>query len=89
MARGYEDLSRRALIQLGKDYDQENDAALMQFLADHDEEYEGIRFSEKVIVKADNLSAKLKDSSSVIKKVLVKEGERIVDSVIDAIVSVS
>lgn len=89
MAKGYEDLSRRALIKLGKDFDQENDAALMQYLAEHSNEYENIRFVEKCIVKADTIAQSLKGSKSIIKDVLISQSDKIIDTVVNAVVTVA
>lgn len=89
MAKGYEDLSRRALIKLGKDYDQENEAALLNYLADHSDEYENIRFVEKCMVKADNVAQSLRGSKSVIKDVLISQSDKILDTVVSAVISVS
>lgn len=89
MAKGYEDLSRRALIKLGKDFDQENDAALLNYLAEHDKEYENIRFAEKCIVKADVIAESLKGSKSIIKDVLVSQSDKIIDTVVNAVVTIS
>lgn len=89
MAKGYEDLSRRALIKLGKDYDQENDAALLQYLTEHSNDYENIRFMEKVMVKTDNIAEKLKGASGVIKTVLANESTKVIESVIDAVIMAS
>ena len=89
MAKGYEDLSRRALIKLGKDFDQENDAALMQYLAEHSNEYENIRFVEKCMVKADTIAQSLKGSKSIIKDVLISQSDKIIDTVVNAVVTVA
>lgn len=89
MAKGYEDLSRRALIKLGKDFDQENDAALMQYLAEHGNEYENIRFVEKCMVKADTIAQSLKGSKSIIKDVLISQSDKIIDTVVNAVVTVA
>ena len=42
MGKTYEDLSRRALIKLNKDFDQENDAKLLEYLTENGEKYESI-----------------------------------------------
>ena len=85
MAKGYEDLSRRALIKLGKDYDQENEAALLQFLAEHCDEYEDVRMVEKVIEKADSISQSVKNTGNTLKNVVAKEASKIIDSVMDSL----
>ena len=85
MAKGYEDLSRRALIKLGKDYDQETDAALLQYLTDHCDEYEDVRMVEKAIEKADSLTQSVKNTGSTLKNVVAKEASKIIDSVMDTL----
>ena len=45
----YEDLSRRALIQLGHEYDELNDNRLQKFLTHNEDLYEGIRPVERII----------------------------------------
>lgn len=82
MAKGYEDLSRRALIQLGKNYDQENDAALLQYLTEHSDEYENIRPVEKAIQRADQLKSTAVESADVMKKTFYNE---LVNSILGAI----
>lgn len=82
MAKGYEDLSRRALIQLGKNYDQENDAALLQYLTEHSDEYENIRSVEKVIQRADQLKSTVTESADVVKKTFYNE---LVNSILGAL----
>lgn len=89
MARGYEDLSRRALIKLGKDYDQVNDAALLQYLTDHNGEYEGIRPVEKMIARVDQVKDTISDSSSIIKKTLADEADKVLDTVINTLSEVA
>lgn len=85
MSRSYEDLSRRGLIKLNKDFDQENDAILLQYLAEHDDEYEGIRFTEKIISKVDDVASSVKDSKNIVKKIVLKESNKFLDAVINAI----
>lgn len=89
MAQGYEDLSRRALIKLGKDYDQVSDAALLQYLTDHNGEYEGIRPVEKVIARVDQVKDTISGSSSIIKKTLANEADRVLDTVINTLSEVA
>lgn len=87
MAKRYEDLSRRALIRLGRDYDQISDAALLQYLSEHSDEYENIRPVEKVIDRVDQIRDTVFGSRSTIKQTFAKEADRILDSVIDALSS--
>lgn len=89
MGKGYEDLSRRALIKLGRDYDQESDAALLEFLTEHGDEYENIRFTEKILEKADQLKESVCGSTSTVKKVISKEADKLLDSTIDILTSIT
>lgn len=85
MAKGYECLSRRALIQLNKDYDAENDEALLKYLQAHLEQYEEIRAVEKISNSVDNAASTLKKSSAVIKTALAKEGDKLIESALDVV----
>jgi len=85
MGKHYNDLSRRALIKLGNDFDQEHDAELLQYLTEHGDEYENIRPVEKVIEKADHLKEVAGVSTSVVKKVLANEADRMIDAVIESL----
>ena len=62
--KSYEDLSRRALIKLSKDFDMDNDDALLHYLDKKLEEnpntYESIRIPERVIVVADKTATEVK-----------------------------
>lgn len=62
--KSYEDLSRRALIKLNKDFDMDNDDALLRYLDKKLEEnpntYESIRIPERVIVVADKTATEVK-----------------------------
>lgn len=85
MAASYEDKSRRALIQLGKDFDAENDAQLLSYLQEHDEEYEGIRPIEKVIQRTDEVKQVMQDAGVTVKNVVMRQIDRVLDCVIDAV----
>ena len=85
MGKRYEDLSRRALIKLGNNYDQEHDAELLQYLTEHSDEYEGIRPVEKIIEKADHIVDTASTSSSIVKKVLAAEADKMMDAVISSL----
>ena len=85
MGKRYEDLSRRALIKLGGDFDSENDAALLQYLTENGDKYEGVRPVEKVIARVDQVKDALCGSSSSIKQVINKEADKVLDTVIDAL----
>lgn len=87
MSRSYEDLSRRALVQLGHDFDQSNDAALLQYLDENDSKYEDIRPIEKMTDKMDQLGKKLAISGETLKKAAYNEMNKLMDGVIDTIQS--
>lgn len=87
--KGYEDLSRRALIKLGKDFDDANDAALMKYLSENEDMYENIRFAEKVICKADNIVESFRGMRPAVKNIIQKHGEKVIDAVIDSVITVS
>lgn len=89
MAQGYDNLSRRALIKLGKDYDQVSDAALLQYLTDHNGEYENIRPIEEVIDRVDQIRDTISGSSSIVKKTLAAEADKVLDTVIETLSKVA
>ncbi len=86
MSKNYEDLSRRALIQLDHDFDAENDEALLKYLAERENEYENIRFVEKVTVRVDKLTDTAKESFNKIKDACFDEADKFVDKAISCAV---
>lgn len=86
MGKAYEDLSRRALIKLDHDFDAENDEALLKYLESKENEYENIRFIEKVTVKTDQLGESLKESAKKIRDACFNEADRMVDTAISSVV---
>ena len=84
MAASYEDKSRRALIQLGKDFDAENGAQLLSYLQEHDENYEGIRPIEKVIQRTDEVKQVMQDAGVTVKSVVMRQIDKVLDCVADA-----
>lgn len=88
MAKGYEDLSRRGLIQLNKDFDQDNDAALLQYLTENDQKYENIRPVEKAIEGADKLKGAFSGAGTVVKNVLLHQADKVVDKVLGSLAGV-
>lgn len=87
MSRSYEDLSRRALVQLGKDYDADNDAHLLGYLQENDQKYEGIRPVEKVIQRTDEVKQVMTDAGITVKNVVMRQVDKVLDCVIDAVKS--
>lgn len=88
MAKGYEDLSRRGLIQLNKDFDQDNDAMLLHYLEENDQNYENIRPVEKVIDGADRLKGTFSGAGKIVKTVLLHQTDRVVDKVLGSLANV-
>lgn len=88
MAKGYEDLSRRGLIQLNRDFDQDNDAALLQYLTENDQKYENIRPVEKAIEGADKLKGAFSGAGTVVKNVLLHQADKVVDKVLGSLAGV-
>lgn len=85
MSRGYEDLSRRALINLDKDYDEDNNAQLLKYLQENDSKYEGIRPVERVIQRTDEIKQVMEDAGINVKNVVHRQLDRVLDCVIDAV----
>lgn len=85
MSRSYEDLSRRALVQLGKDYDADNNANLLGYLQENDERYEGIRPVEKVIQRTDEVKQVMNDAGITVKNVVMRQIDKVLDCVVDAV----
>lgn len=83
MARGYEDLSRRALIQLGHDFDQEHDGELMRYLTEHNAEYEGIRPVEAFVQRTDQIVETISNSRFGIKAIVNTAAHNAVNKVAD------
>ena len=83
MARGYEDLSRRALIKLGHDFDQEHDGELMRYLTEHNAEYEGIRPVEALVQRTDQLVETVSNSRFGIKAVVDTAAHTAVNKIAD------
>lgn len=87
MARNYEDLSRRALMALNKDYDNDNDGKLMSYFAEVDPErqYEGIRPIESVVDRIDQITDTVKENGGALKEAAIKAAEGTLDKVINTL----
>ena len=85
MSKAYEDLSRRGLIKLNHDFDQENDGVLQQYLADHVDEYENIRPVEAVVNRVDQIVETVSGRAFCMKKAAGRKGGKIVEAVIDVV----
>lgn len=83
MSKGYEDLSRRALIKLGHDYDQAHNGELMLYLAEHSHEYEGIRPIESFVQRTDQLVDTIHNSVFKLKPIVDTAAHKAVDKVAD------
>lgn len=89
MSKNYADLSRRGLIQLNKDFDEDNDGKLLQYLSENGEKYEDIRPIEAIIDRADQACEIIGDSGRKIKAVISGEGGKLIDNVIDVICDIA
>lgn len=85
MAKGYNDLSRRGLIQLNEDFDNENEGMLLDYLSKNDDKYEGVRTIEQIVERCDNIKESMTSSGSGIKKALVKGIDFAIDKAVDAL----
>lgn len=83
MAKGYEDLSRRALIKLGHDYDQAHNGELMLYLTEHSDEYEGIRPVECLVQRTDQIVETIHNSVSKFKPIIDTAAHKVVNKVAD------
>lgn len=85
MERSYEDLSRRALIKLGHNYDADNDGSLRTYLEEHEDSYEGVRPVERVIERTDEMRAALSESSGIIKKAALDQMDKLLDKMVNGL----
>lgn len=83
MSRGYEDLSRRALIKLGHDFDQAHDGELIRYLTEHNAEYEGIRPVEALVQRTDQIVETISNSRFGIKEIIDTAAHKAVNKVAD------
>lgn len=81
MARTYEDLSRRALIRLGHDYDNLNDDKLKKFLEHNDELYEDIRPIECIVDGCDQAVETIFGSNICIKDSVCSAGGTLISNI--------
>ena len=87
MSKCYEDLSRRGLIRLGHDFDEEHGGALQHYLADHADEYENIRPVETVIERADQIVETVSGPMRTIKRAFMdKDCKKFATTVFDTVV---
>lgn len=77
----YNELSRRGLIKLNNDFDQENDNALKNYLdAAEDDRYEGIRIFEQVAEEFDETSMK---SIETVREAISSMADSFIDKLAD------
>lgn len=81
----YEDLSRRALIQLGKDYDELNDNKLQKFLDHNEDLYECIRPAERLIAGYDKAVETIFGSHVCVKDSICENSGAVIERVGDAV----
>lgn len=87
MSKCYEDLSRRGLIRLGHDFDEDHGGALQHYLAEHGDEYENIRPVETVIERADQIVETVSGPMRTIKNAFMnKDCKKVVTTVFDTVV---
>lgn len=87
MSKSYEDLSRRGLIKLSHDFDQENNGALLQYLAEHGDEYENIRPVEKVVERTDQIIQTVSTTTKGIREALAdRDTKDITMAVLDCVI---
>ena len=85
--RNYEDLSRRAMIKLGHDYDKDNTNQLKTYFDEKDAQapYEDIRPIEKMTEQVDHLTETIKENGGALKRAAVKSVNNMLERVIDAV----
>lgn len=73
MAKGYQDLSRRGLIKLNEDFDNENEGKLLDYLSKNDDRYENVRTIEKIVERCDQVKDEFTGkASSGLQKIAAK-----------------
>lgn len=85
MAKGYRDLSRRGLIQLNEDFDNENEGMLLDYLSKNDDKYENVRTIEQIVERCDQVKESMTTTGSSFKKALVKGIDFALDKAVDAL----
>lgn len=87
MSREYQDLSRRALIALNKDYDADNNQKLKGYFdkVDPEKHYEGIRPIESMTDKVDQIASTITENGGAIKKAALDAATSTLDKVIDTV----
>ena len=87
--KSYKDLSRRALISLNESFDAENDEALLKYLNEHIDEYEGVRIPERIIEFGDDTYAKAKNGFDKFCKDVFEKADKLTDVAIDSLASIA
>lgn len=82
MAKGYESLSRRALIKLGEDYDADHDGELISYLTKNSDKYESIRPVEGIISRLDSIRD-YTDSS--IKHLVSDQADKMLNNIVETV----
>ena len=81
--KGYNMLSRRALIKLNQDFDSEHDDMLLEYLEENLNAYEKIRTCEKVICAADTASSKIKETMFGVRNNMEEQSSKLIDRALD------
>lgn len=79
----YEELSRRGLIKLNHDYDNESGNALKEFLNESNTVYEPIRPIEQVIDKLDKTTEAMEARGSAVSGAILDRVNAMFDGIID------
>ena len=85
MGKGYEDLSRRALIKLDRDFDQEHDAELLAYLTKHSDNYENKRPIEKLVEGIDNIGTKSSELANTLLNLVDQRTNDLLDDIIQQV----
>lgn len=83
----YEELSRRGLIKLNRDYDVESNNALKEFLNNSQTVYEPIRPIEQVIDKIDKTTEAMEARGSAVSDAIMDRVNHVFDTIIGDLTS--
>lgn len=87
MSKTYEDLSRRALIKLGHDYDQDSKGELKQYLDKHQDQYEDIRPIETLVQRTDQLVETVSKSAIGVRTIINAAANKTINKAADIVIA--
>ena len=87
--KSYKDLSRRALISLNESFDAENDEALLKYLNEHIDEYEGVRIPERIIEFGDDTFDKVKNGFNNLCEKVGNKADKFTDAAINSLSTIA